>query len=70
MKILSTLWGLIVDDGRLVSILMIFLLLSWGLSMAGQSMIAPFIIWAGLIISLFVSIHHQIQLKLVKEKKN
>jgi hypothetical protein len=67
MKILSKLWGLIVDDTRLVSILLIFLLISWGVTMAGQSFIAAFLIWAGLIISLFVSIKHQIQLKISKK---
>ncbi|MFY4776176.1 hypothetical protein [Metabacillus sp. RGM 3146] len=68
MKVLSTLWGLIVDDGRLASILIGCLVISCLLSLFGQSLIAAFVIWAGLLISLWVSIQHQLQLKLSKEK--
>ncbi|MCM2534181.1 hypothetical protein NDK43_19710 [Neobacillus pocheonensis] len=68
MKVLSTLWGLIVDDGRLASILLFFLIISWSLSMAGQPFIGAIMIWAGLLISLWVSINHQLQLKISKKK--
>jgi hypothetical protein len=70
MKVLSTLWGLIVDDGRLVTILLFCLIISWGLSYGQQPLIGAFMIWAGLLLSLWVSIRHQLQLKLSKEKKN
>jgi hypothetical protein len=69
MKIISTLWGLIADDGRLASILLVFLIISGGLSMAGQPLISAFVIYAGLFISLWVSIHHQLQLKISKKKQ-
>jgi hypothetical protein len=69
MKVLTTLWGLIVDDGRLASILLISLVISWGLSLVGQPLIGAFMIWAGLLISLWISINHQLHLKLSQEKK-
>lgn len=66
MKVLSALWGLIVDDVRLASILIVSLLISWGVSLAHQQVLAAIVIWAGLLISLWVSIEHQLRLKLKK----
>lgn len=68
MKILSKLWGLIVDDPRLVSTLVIFLILSWILTLVHQLLISALMIWAGLIISLWIALDHQLKLKLSKKK--
>jgi hypothetical protein len=70
MKVLSTLWGLIIDDGRLASTLIGCLIISWGSSLAGQPLIGAFIIWAGLLVSLWFSINHQVQLKLSKKRNS
>jgi hypothetical protein len=64
MKVLSTLWGLLVDDGRLASILILSIVLAWGLSQFEQPLLAAILIWAGLIVSLAVSIEHQLKLKI------
>jgi hypothetical protein len=66
MKVLSALWGLLVDDGRLASILMLSIILAWGLSQFGQPILAAIVIMAGLVVSLAVSIEHQLNLKLKK----
>jgi hypothetical protein len=66
MKVLSTLWGLLVDDGRLATILMISILIAWGLAQFGQPLLAAIVIMAGLVVSLAVSIEHQLNLKLKK----
>jgi hypothetical protein len=66
MKVLSTLWGLIVDDGRLASILLLSIILAWGLSQFGQPILAAIAMMAGLVVSLAVSIEHQLNLKLKK----
>ncbi|SEB86067.1 hypothetical protein [Paenibacillus sp. GP183] len=66
MKILSTLWGLLVDDGRLASILLLSIVIGWGLSQMQKPFLAAIVIWAGLIVSLAVSIEHQLNLKLKK----
>jgi len=63
MKVLGTLWGLLVDDGRLASILVIALLLAALVSHLGHPTVGSILIWLGLIVSLFVSIEHQLTLK-------
>ncbi len=68
MGVLKVIWGLLVDDIRLVSILVLSLILSSLFTLAHQGRIAAFIIWFGLIISLWVSIEYQLKLK-VKNKK-
>jgi hypothetical protein len=66
MKVLTTIWGLLVDDGRLASILMLSIILAWGLSQFGQPTLAAIAICAGLVVSLAVSIEHQLNIKLKK----
>jgi hypothetical protein len=66
LKILSTLWGLLVDDGRLASILLLSIVIGWCLSRFQQPFLAAIVIWAGLIVSLAVSIEYQLNLKLKK----
>lgn len=65
MKILRTLWGLLVDDGRLAWTLLIFLALA---TIVSRVIHLPFIgallIWLGLIISIVFSVEHQLRLKL------
>lgn len=64
MKVLSTLWGLLVDDRRLASILILAIVISVIVSNTfGQPLLGALILWAGLIVSLFVSIEHQLRIK-------
>jgi hypothetical protein len=64
VKVLSTLWGLLVDDRRLASILILAIVISVIVSNTfGQPLLGALILWAGLIVSLFVSIEHQLRLK-------
>ncbi|MFC5452452.1 hypothetical protein [Paenibacillus aestuarii] len=64
MKVLSTLWGLLVDDGRLASILVIAIIISAVLTNALNLPLAgAVVLWAGLLVSLFYSIEHQLRLK-------
>lgn len=65
MKVIRKLWGLLVDDGRLASILMIALILASGVSfLLHHRTIAAGLIWLGLIVSLVVSVEHQLKAKL------
>jgi hypothetical protein len=64
MKILKKLWGLLVDDNLLASILLITVILAaavseWG-HMAGLGVI---VLWLGLLVSLTVSIEHQLNVR-------
>jgi len=64
MKVLSTLWGLLVDDGRLASILVIAIIISAVLTNAlSLPLSGAIVLWAGLLVSLFFSIEHQLRLK-------
>ncbi|KPV44064.1 hypothetical protein [Alicyclobacillus ferrooxydans] len=68
MKVLKVLWGLLVDDGRLASILVISLVVAYIVSLAGVKWLAALVIWLGLIVSLWVSIEHQLKLKVHKSR--
>ncbi|KYP81303.1 hypothetical protein AYW79_01120 [Ferroacidibacillus organovorans] len=69
MRVLQTLWGLLVDDRRLASILMIALLLSAISSLVlREFFLGAVLIWGGLIVSLVVSVEHQLKLKMKKLK--
>jgi len=61
--LMKTIWGLLVDDILLASILMISLILGCIVSVASSSRIGAYLIWGGLIVSLWVSIEHQLRLK-------
>lgn len=63
MGVLKKLWGLLVDDGRLASILVLSLIVAFGVSRAGLTFAAAIVIWLGLIVSVWVSVDHQLQLK-------
>ncbi|WDL98565.1 hypothetical protein [Alicyclobacillus sp. ALC3] len=65
MKIVSTLWGLLVDDGRLAWTLLVFLVLAAIVSrVAHLPFIGALVIWLGLIISMVFSVEHQLRLRL------
>jgi hypothetical protein len=66
MRVLKIIWGLLVDDARLASILVLSLVIAFVLSLAGLKSIAAIVIWLGLVISLWISIDHQLKLKLKK----
>lgn len=68
MKVIKVIWGLLVDDGRLATTLIVALIIAFGLSKANQPLLAGIIIWLGLIVSLWYSIEHQLQLKLKSKK--
>ena len=64
MKILSTLSGLIIDDRRLAGILILFLILAWASSyFLHQKLLAAGLIGAGLLLSLWFSVTHQLKSK-------
>lgn len=67
MKTLKVLWGLLVDDGRLASILIVALIIGSIVSAAGLKTLGAVAIWLGLLVSLGVSIEHQLKLKLKKK---
>lgn len=64
MKVLSTLWGLLVDDERLVWTLVAALILA---AITSLLLNLPFagsiVIWLGIIVSLVISVEHQLKLK-------
>ncbi len=63
MKVLKTLWGLLVDDGRLAWTLVIGLVISRVVSMVLRlEFIGALIIWISLIAALIVSVEHQLKL--------
>lgn len=67
MKVLQTLWGLLIDDGRLASVLLIALILAGIASLLEKwTVIGAVLIWLGLIFSLIVSVEHQLRLKVKK----
>lgn len=69
MKILKVLKGLLIDDTRLVSIVLLSLLLSViAATVVHQVVAAALFIWLGLIGSLWVSIEHELKVKVNKEK--
>ncbi|MCY0887468.1 MAG: hypothetical protein OWQ59_03330 [Alicyclobacillaceae bacterium] len=64
MKVLSTLWGLLVDDGRLASTLLVFLAVAAFVSrVAHLQFLGALAIWLGLIVSIAFSVEHQLRLK-------
>lgn len=69
MKAFKVLLGLLVDDGRLASILMISLVVAYAVSTIGHApakLAAAGIIWLGLILSLWISVRHELRSKLTK----
>lgn len=65
MKMLSTLWGLLVDDGRLAWTLLTFLIVAAICSrVVNLPFLASLIIWLGLIVSVVFSVEHQLRLKM------
>ncbi|UOF90948.1 hypothetical protein LSG31_01270 [Fodinisporobacter ferrooxydans] len=66
MNALKILWGLLVDDSRLVSVVLLSLILAFLLSSIHMVHIAAYVIWVGLIVSLWISVEHQLKLKIKK----
>lgn len=66
MRVLKVLWGLLVDDARLASILVVALVIGYVASLAGWHTIGAIVIWLGLIVSLWVSVSHQLKRKIGK----
>lgn len=66
MNVLKTLWGLLVDDGRLASILVVGILLAAISAVLHHHTIAAGILWLSLMVSLWVSVSHQLRLKTKK----
>lgn len=66
MAVLKVIWGLLVDDARLATGLVITLLVAYLLSQANLHLLGAIVIWAGLIVSLWVSVEHQLVAKLKK----
>jgi hypothetical protein len=66
MGVLKVIWGLLVDDAHLATILAVSLVISFGVSRMHHPTAAALVIWLGLIVSLWISVEHQLQLKLKK----
>jgi len=64
MKLVSLLRGLLFDDTRLALTLLASLLLAGIFSYFDCPRIAAFVIWGGLVLSLFISIEHQLHSKM------
>ncbi len=63
MRAIKKLWGLLYDDARLVVTLVVALLLSLLLKLLNLPTIAAIVIWLGLVVSLWISIEHELSLK-------
>ncbi|SDM82305.1 hypothetical protein SAMN04487897_101161 [Paenibacillus sp. yr247] len=68
-KVLNIIWGLFVDDARLAITLVISLAASALVSKMGYPFIGTICLWAGLLLALFISIEHQLFLKLQSKNK-
>lgn len=67
MKAIKVLSGLLVDDTRLVSVLLTSLLLAiLATTVIHQLLLGALFIWLGLIGSLWVSIEHELKVKTEK----
>ena len=67
MKAIKVMWGLLVDDGRLAALLLVSLIGSALVSVLGHhAQLAAYVIWAGLLVSLAVSIEYQLKQKMKK----
>lgn len=66
MGALKVIWGLLVDDARLAIGLVVALVLALCCSHFHQPLLGAIVIWAGLGVSLWISIEHQLILKLRK----
>jgi hypothetical protein len=66
MRVLKVLWGLLVDDGRLASILVLSLVAAYLISAVGLKTLAAGVIWLGLVMSVLVSVEHQLRLQVKK----
>ncbi|QQE77591.1 hypothetical protein [Alicyclobacillus sp. SO9] len=64
-KVISTLWGLVVDDARLAWTLVVALLIAAVMAyILHLAFIAAVVIWLGLILSLVLSVEHQLKLRM------
>lgn len=63
MKVVKKLWGLLYDDARLVLTLIVALFGAFLLQALRLSTLAAIVIWFGLVVSLWVSIEHELTLK-------
>ncbi|MCF8563904.1 hypothetical protein LLE49_04020 [Alicyclobacillus tolerans] len=63
MKVFKVVWGLFVDDTRLVSVLILTLFISGVVSALHQAQLSAVLIWAGLIAALWVSVEHELKRK-------
>lgn len=68
MNVIKTILGLIYDDARLVLTLGVALAISLIFRLAHQPLIAAVLIWAGLIVSLWISIEHELKQKSSQSK--
>lgn len=60
---LKVIWGLLIDDARLAVTLLISLAVSAVSSKLGYPFVGMLCIWVGLVLALYISIEHQLRLK-------
>jgi hypothetical protein len=66
MGVFKVIWGLLVDDARLAIGLAITLLVAYLFSHFHLHLLGAIVIWAGLVVSLWISVEHQLAVKLKK----
>lgn len=68
-KVLKIIWGLFVDDARLVITLVITVAASAFVSTSGYPFFGMVCLWLGLLLALFISIEHQLHVKMHSDKE-
>lgn len=68
MSVLKILWGLLVDDARLVFTLGISLIAAFLFSRLSWPLVAAIAIWVGLLAALWASTDHQLKLKRTRDR--
>lgn len=68
-KVLNTIWGLFVDDARLAITIVISVATSAFVSTLGYPFVGMVCLWVGHLLALFISIEHQLHVKIHSENK-
>lgn len=66
MKAVKVLLGLLVDDVRLVAIVLLTLALAFVLKLVHHTQASPYVMVVGLLLALLFSVEHQLRLKVRK----
>ncbi|OCT14371.1 hypothetical protein A8709_26500 [Paenibacillus pectinilyticus] len=67
-EVLNIILGIFIDDARLALTLVISVALSALVSTLGYPIVGMFCLWVGLLLALFISIEHQLHVKMHSKK--